>query len=57
MLSSIKIERFDFYTLSELATLHADPFDRLLVAQAIRHNLTILTPDPHIHRYPISAQW
>ena len=32
--------------LSRLPSLHRDPFDRLLVSQAIVHGLTILTPDP-----------
>lgn len=31
---------------------HRDPFDRLLVCQAIEHNLTLLTPDAAIQRYP-----
>ena len=30
----------------ELPPLHRDPFDRLLVSQAIVHGMTILTPDP-----------
>jgi PIN domain nuclease of toxin-antitoxin system len=31
-----------------LPALHRDPFDRLLVCQAIVHGLTLLTPDPHL---------
>lgn len=37
---------------ASLPPIHADPFDRLLVATAIHHDLTLLTPDPHIHSYP-----
>lgn len=36
---------------------HRDPFDRLLVAQAIEENLAILTDDAHIRRYPVKAVW
>lgn len=31
---------------------HADPFDRILVAQALRLNLTLVTADKAIRRYP-----
>jgi len=43
-------------TLRHLATLpsiHADPFDRILVCQAIQHSLTIVTADPLVRRYPV----
>jgi PIN domain nuclease of toxin-antitoxin system len=36
---------------------HRDPFDRLLVAQALEDNLAILTDDAHIRRYPVKAVW
>jgi PIN domain nuclease of toxin-antitoxin system len=42
---------------SRLALLHRDPFDRLLVAQAIVHGMTILTPDPIISQYPARTMW
>lgn len=43
--------------LSRLPSLHADPFDRMLVSQAIVHGLTILTPDPLITQYPARSIW
>ena len=43
--------------LNELENLHRDPFDRMLVCQALEHNMTILTPDPLIRRYPIKTIW
>ena len=36
---------------------HADPFDRLLVAQALVENLPIMTADEHFDRYPIERVW
>jgi PIN domain nuclease of toxin-antitoxin system len=42
---------------SRLPSLHRDPFDRLLVSQAIVHGMTILTPDPILSRYPARTFW
>lgn len=36
---------------------HADPFDRLLVAQALVEGLPILTADDQFERYPIERIW
>ena len=43
--------------VSLLPLIHRDPFDRLLVAQAIVHGMTILTPDPIVARYPARTMW
>jgi PIN domain nuclease of toxin-antitoxin system len=43
--------------LSRLPSLHRDPFDRMLVSQAIVHGLTILTPDTLITQYPARTLW
>ncbi len=34
-----------------LPPLHKDPFDRLLIAQAIVEGITLLTSDPQVARY------
>lgn len=39
--------------LSSLPFHHKDPFDRLLISQAIARNLPILTPDENFAAYPI----
>jgi len=36
---------------------HRDPFDRLLVAQAICEGLVVVTRDPEIARYPVEMLW
>ena len=41
------------HRLAELPPLHRDPFDRMLVAQAMAERLTIVTRDPDIPRYPV----
>jgi PIN domain nuclease of toxin-antitoxin system len=43
--------------LPKLPPLHKDPFDRMLICQAIQHELTILTPDPLITQYAIRTIW
>ncbi len=35
-----------------LPTIHKDPFDRLLVAQAMVEGITLLTADPLVAQYP-----
>lgn len=37
--------------LNELPLIHDDPFDRILVAQAIAENLTLITHDGNILKY------
>ncbi len=43
--------------LHKLPALHRDPFDRMLVCQAIEHDCILLTPDPLIAQYPVRIQW
>jgi PIN domain nuclease of toxin-antitoxin system len=43
--------------VSRLPQLHGDPFDRMLVCQAITHGLILLTPDQRIHQYPANVKW
>jgi PIN domain nuclease of toxin-antitoxin system len=38
--------------VSDLPAIHADPFDRLLIAQAIVEGITLLTSDAIVARYP-----
>ncbi|MBU6485474.1 MAG: type II toxin-antitoxin system VapC family toxin [Betaproteobacteria bacterium] len=35
-----------------LPRIHADPFDRILVAQSMVEGITLLTSDPIVARYP-----
>jgi PIN domain nuclease of toxin-antitoxin system len=38
--------------VARLPALHKDPFDRLLVAQAISEGVLLLTSDPLVAQYP-----
>ena len=40
-------------TLANLPVHHRDPFDHLLVAQAISENAIFVTQDEHTPRYPV----
>ncbi|MFN3999968.1 type II toxin-antitoxin system VapC family toxin [Algoriphagus sp.] len=42
-----------FYKLEP--TFHKDPFDRILIWQALQHNLTFITDDENIKRYQESG--
>ena len=43
--------------LSLLPELHRDPFDRMLICQALAAGMLIVTPDPEIARYPVRTLW
>jgi PIN domain nuclease of toxin-antitoxin system len=43
--------------VAKLPDLHRDPFDRMLVAQALVGGLVLLTPDEAIRQYPARTLW
>ncbi len=45
------------YQVETLPLHHSDPFDRLLIAQALVENLVILTRDPNFQQYGVSTLW
>jgi len=57
LISTLDLTEQDTLYLCKLPTSHKDPFDRMLICQAIEHSLTILTPDPLITQYPIRNLW
>ena len=60
-----RLHRIESLPISEAAALqveklpgvHRDPFDRIIVAQAIVEGLTIMTGDPLIKAYPVPVVW
>jgi PIN domain nuclease of toxin-antitoxin system len=49
-----------FAAVRRLGTLpahHKDPFDRILVAQALEEGAPMVSGDPLIARYPIQVLW
>ena len=43
--------------VTRLPDIHKDPFDRILICQAIVHGMVLITPDARIPRYPVRTAW
>ncbi|WP_410478483.1 type II toxin-antitoxin system VapC family toxin [Pedobacter frigoris] len=41
----------------DLPLHHRDPFDRMIISQAITENLTIISRDQHFPDYPVDVFW
>jgi len=54
---SLAIDEESALLAGRLAQFHSDPFDRVLVAQAVVHGMTILTPDRNIEQYAVRVLW
>jgi PIN domain nuclease of toxin-antitoxin system len=54
-IAALPIDEGAFVHLHGLPPLHRDPFDRLLLAQALQHGLTIITLDVRMRAYPVSV--
>lgn len=44
-------------SIINLPFFHKDPFDRMLIGQAVTENITILSRDEKFSLYPISVVW
>jgi PIN domain nuclease of toxin-antitoxin system len=53
----LAVEEESALHVAKLPDLHRDPFDRMLVAQALVGGLVLLTPDDTIRRYPVRTLW
>lgn len=53
----LPIEAAHAYALHGLPPIHRDPFDRMLVAQAIAEGLPLLTSDACVGQYPVRCIW
>ncbi|MDN3585850.1 type II toxin-antitoxin system VapC family toxin [Pedobacter aquatilis] len=42
----------DFEIYQNLPLIHKDPFDRMIISQALANDLTLITDDQHIKNYP-----
>ena len=45
------------FELGKLPLHHRDPFDRLIVAQAIAEQAKLVTADPELSKYPVEILW
>ncbi len=51
----LPVEIDDLYTLLKLQQFHRNPFDRIIISQAITGDLTILTTDKQFKSYPVKC--
>lgn len=53
----LPIELSHVLGLASLPDYHKDPFDRLLIAQAMIEELTLISDDSKMAKYPIQVVW
>ena len=56
-IAALPIDEGAVAQIGKLPDHHRDPFDRILVCQAIVGGMSIVTPDDLIARYPVSLLW
>lgn len=56
-LQLLPIELNHIFTLENLPQFHRDPFDRLLIAQAITEQIPLLSIDTVFDHYPFQRLW
>jgi PIN domain nuclease of toxin-antitoxin system len=54
---ALAVDEESALNVAKLPDLHRDPFDRMLVAQALVGGLVLLTPDRPIRQYPVRTLW
>jgi len=55
--ASLALDESAVSHLSKLPAFHRDPFDRMLVCQAIEHDLVLVTSDEQVRQYPVKTTW
>lgn len=53
-INSLVLDESSVVQLPQLPPLHRDPFDRMLICQALQNGLTIATIDTAVRAYPVS---
>lgn len=56
-IESLELNEEAIEQLPRLPRLHGDPFDRMLICQAIAEGMVIVTPDRLITQYPVRTIW
>lgn len=57
LIDTLPLDMLSVYQMAILPDYHRDPFDRMLICQAIEHGLTIMTPDEAMRDYPVASLW
>lgn len=53
----LPVEPKHIFNLSNLPRHHRDPFDRMLISQAMVEDLTVVTVDPKFSEYGVKVLW
>ena len=53
----LSVEAPHVFALDSLPNHHKDPFDRLLVAQALVEGAVLVSADPLVKQYPVKVEW
>ena len=53
-IASLTLDESSIAQLAKLPPLHRDPFDRMLICQALQYGLTIATVDAAVQAYSVS---
>jgi len=56
-LKLLSVELRHVYALKSLILHHKDPFDRLLIAQAISEQMVLVSIDNQFNQYPVDIIW
>lgn len=56
-MESLPLNADAIFAVEGLPDLHRDPFDRLLICQALTHRLELVTPDSRIRQYDVASLW
>jgi PIN domain nuclease of toxin-antitoxin system len=56
-LEPLPIDEESALHVGKLPDLHRDPFDRMLIAQALVGGLVVVTPDDAVRQYPVRTLW
>jgi PIN domain nuclease of toxin-antitoxin system len=56
-IAALSLDEESVLQAHRLPGLRRDPFDRMLICQAIVHGMAIITPDPLVAQYPVRTKW
>jgi PIN domain nuclease of toxin-antitoxin system len=54
-LTALPLSNTAIFTLAKLPAVHRDPFDRLLICEAIQEGVPLVTSDEIIRKYPVKT--
>ena len=54
---SLSVQMSHIEALANLDQIHKDPFDRILLAQAVAEGIPLVTKDTHLSQYGVQIIW